>query len=131
MDISIIQRSSFIALDDRALLSNECLSYMGMQTSNEVKRCIEATFFKGYSIKDDFDHNAIEVHDALVINCLVGMQHEVIEAGGSSNWRGILNSYDMPKAYRDSFELLQDDDDRMQGMMTSREFSEAMGDKRN
>lgn len=131
MDISIIQHSSFTALDDRALLSNECLSYMGTQTSNEVKRCIEATFFKGYSIKDDFDHNAIEVHDALVINCLVGMQHEAIQTGGNSSWDGILNAYDMPNAYRDSFELLQDDDDRMRGMMTAREFSEAMGDKHN
>ena len=131
MDISIIQHSSFTALDDRALLSNECLSYMGTQTSNEVKRCIEATFFKGYSIKDDFAHNAIEVHDALVINCLIGMQHEAIQTGGNSSWDGILTAYDMPKAYRDSFELLQDDDDRMRGMMTAREFSEAMGDKHN
>ncbi len=125
MDISIIQNSSFITLDDRALLSNECLFYMKLQTSNEVKRWIEATFFNGRAVK------YFEVFDALVINCLVGMQHEAIQTGGSSNWGAILNSYDMPKAYRDSFELLQDDDDRMRGMMTAREFSEAMGDKHN
>ena len=68
MDISIIQHISFTTLDDRALLSNAFLSYMGIQTSNEVKRCLEATLFQGYSIKDDFDLNSIPVYQAIVNN---------------------------------------------------------------
>lgn len=132
MDISIIQRSNFTALDDMAIIVNDSVVYMASRTSREVKKAIEMMFFGGRSIINDFDANDIERNDALIINFFFGLQMEYMaDTDGNQDWKQILKSYDMPQEYKYQFQLLQEEDEKRRGMITEREFDLAMGNEYN
>tara|TARA_R110002051_G_scaffold159299_1_gene230664 strand:- start:101 stop:508 length:408 start_codon:yes stop_codon:yes gene_type:complete len=128
-----IERSSFSPNHEHANLPDHVITHFFDATPNVVKKAIEQEFI-GAKLEDLESGDGL-IADALIINALIGLQHDIKQDFGVSDWEGMLNAYTMDDHYYEKFHILLTMDAKgyvaTEDMMTEDEFKAAMGTEFN